>query len=135
VHFVARAGLALVFVYQGLAPKLLAAHRDEVAMLLDFGVAADNIEAMLRILGLAEVAFAFAVLIFWHRRWPSWLCLGLMFLAVAVVAVNSPRFLDAAFNPVSLNLAVACLAAVDLLVLGRLPSAARCQRKPPLETT
>jgi hypothetical protein len=30
---------------------------------------------------------------------------------------------------------LACLATVDLLVLGRLPSAARCQRKPPLETT
>jgi hypothetical protein len=58
-----------------------------------------------------------------------------MFVAVVAVAVNSPQFLDAAFNPVSLNLAVASLAAVDLLVLGRLPSATRCQRKPPLETT
>lgn len=134
VHFVARVGLALVFAFQGLAPKLLVAHRDEVAMLLDSGVAADNIHVVLTMLGLAEVGFALALLIFWHRRWPSWLCLGLMFLAVVVVAVNSPRFLDAAFNPVSLNLAVACLAAVDLLVLGRLPSAARCQRKPPLET-
>jgi hypothetical protein len=135
VHFVARAALALVFVYQGLVPKLLAAHRDEVAMLLDSGVAADNLDVVLTMLGLAEVGFALALLIFWHRRWPSWLCLGLMFVAVVAVAVNSPQFLDAAFNPVSLNLAVASLAAVDLLVLGRLPSATRCQRKPPLETT
>jgi uncharacterized membrane protein YphA (DoxX/SURF4 family) len=135
VHFVARAGLALVFVYQGLVPKLLAAHRDEVAMLLDSGVAADNLDVVLTMLGLAEVGFALALLIFWHRRWPSWLCLGLMFVAVVAVAVNSPQFLDAAFNPVSLNLAVASLAAVDLLVLGRLPSATRCQRKPPLEAT
>jgi DoxX-like family len=135
VHFVARAGLALVFAYQGLAPKLFAAHRDEVAMLLDSGVAADNIEVVLTMLGLAEVGFALFLLVFWRRRWPSWLCLGLMFLAVVVVAVNSPRFLNAAFNPVSLNLAVASLAAVDLLVLDRLPSASRCRRKPSVETT
>jgi hypothetical protein len=135
VHFVARAGLALVFAYQGLAPKLLAAHRDEVAMLLDSGVAADNVDVVLTLLGIAEVGFALALLIFWHRRWPSRLCLGLMLFAIVVVAVNSPQFLNAAFNPVSLNLAVACLAAVDLLVLDGLPSAARCLRKPPLETT
>jgi hypothetical protein len=135
VHFVARAGLALVFAYQGLAPKLLAAHRDEVAMLLDSGVAADNVGVVLTTLGVAEVGFALVLLIFWHRRWPSWLCVGLMLLAVVVVGVNSPRFLNAAFNPVSLNLAVACLAAVDFLVLDRLPSAARCRRRPPLETT
>ena len=135
VHFVARAGLALVFAYQGLAPKLLAAHRDEVAMLLDSGVAADNVGVVLTMLGAAEVGFALVLLTFWHRRWPSWLCVGLMLLAVVVVGVNSPRFLNAAFNPVSLNLAVACLAAVDLLVLDGLPSAARCRRRPPLETT
>jgi DoxX-like family len=135
VHFVARAALALVFAYQGLAPKLFAAHRDEVAMLLDSGVAADNIDVVLTMLGLAEVGFALFLLVFWRRRWPSWLCLGLMFLAVVVVAVNSPRFLNAAFNPVSLNLAVASLAAVDLLVLDRLPSASRCRRQPSVETT
>ena len=53
-----------------------------------------------------------------------------MLLATIGVAVSSPRYLGAAFNPVSLNLAVACLAVIDLLVLSGLPSAARCRRRP-----
>jgi hypothetical protein len=44
--------------------------------------------------------------------------------------LNSPRYLQAAFNPVSLNVAVASLAGIDLLVLGTVPSAARCLRRP-----
>ena len=33
------------------------------------------------------------------------------------VALSSPRYLVAAFNPVSLNLAIACLALLDVMVL------------------
>jgi hypothetical protein len=51
-----------------------------------------------------------------------------MAAATIGVAVNSPRYLGAAFTPVSINVAVACLAAVDLLLLAGLPSAVRCRR-------
>ena len=53
-----------------------------------------------------------------------------MLVATATVGLNSPRYFEAAFNPASLNLAVASLAAIDLLVLGSIPSAARCLRRP-----
>ena len=53
-----------------------------------------------------------------------------MVLATIGVALNSPRYLTAAFNPVSLNLAVACLAIIDLMVLRWLPSASHCLRRP-----
>ena len=56
-------------------------------------------------------------------------------LATIGVAVNSPRYLGAAFNPVSLNLAVGCLSVIDLTVLSGLPSAAHCRRRPVSETT
>jgi hypothetical protein len=52
-------------------------------------------------------------------------------IATAVVALRSPRFFDAAFNPFSLNVAVAALAAIDLLILAGVPSPARCLRRPP----
>ena len=54
-------------------------------------------------------------------------------VASAVIGVLSPRFFAAAFNPFSLNLAVVSLAAIDLLVLSRVPSAARCLRRPASE--
>jgi hypothetical protein len=130
VHGVARVGLALVFAYHALVPKLLGPHQDEIAMLRDAGIAAENTSAVLTLLGLAELLVAVCLLLFWRRRWPALLCVGLMVAATIGVAVNSPRYLGAAFNPVTLNLAVACLAAIDLIVLRGLPSAARCRRRP-----
>ena len=79
-------------------------------------------------LGISELAFAAALLVAWHGRWPVFVSLGSMLLATVVVGLNSPRYFEAAFNPASLNLAVASLAAIDLLVLGSIPSAARCLR-------
>ena len=134
VHGVARLGLALVFVYQGLVPKLIARHADEIAMLRDVGVGDEIGRLAVTALGVSELAFAAVLLLAWHRRWPASACLGSMLLATAVVGLNSPRYFEAAFNPVSLNLAVACLAAIDLLVLGGVPSATRCRRRPSPET-
>ena len=99
-------------------------------MLRDVGVSADVTNTAVIALGILELAFAAALLVAWHRRWPVFVCLGSMLLATAVVGLNSPRYFEAAFNPASLNLAVACLAAIDLLVLGSIPSAARCLRRP-----
>jgi DoxX-like protein len=70
VHGVARVGLALIFAYHGLAPKLLGPHADEIAMLRDVGVAAEGTGAMLTMLGIAELLLALSLVMFWHRRWP-----------------------------------------------------------------
>jgi hypothetical protein len=134
VHGATRVGLAVVFAYQGLVPKLIIRNADEIAMLRDAGIAAGSAHIAMIALGVGELTLAAAMLLAWHRHWPTALCLAAMVLATGIVAVGSPRFLTAAFNPVSLNVAVACLAAIDLLVLTGLPSAARCLRHPPLET-
>ncbi len=80
---------------------------------------------------MAELAFAAALLVFWSRRWPATLCLVLMPIAAFAVGTHSPRYLGAAFNPVSLNASVAALAIVDILSLGFAPTASRCRRTPP----
>lgn len=130
MHAVARVTLAAVFAYQGLVPKLLVRHADEIAMLRDGGIPPGTTAAAVTAFAIVELAFASVLLIGWHRRWPLYLCLASMALATAAVALNSPRYFEAAFNPASLNVSVAALAAIDLLVLGSLPSAARCLRHP-----
>ncbi len=55
----------------------------------------------------------------------------LMVLATVGVAINSPRYLTAAFNPVSLNLLLIVVAVIGLLVMKDLPSAHRCLREKP----
>jgi len=135
VHGVARVGLALIFAYHGLVPKLLGPHADEIAMVRDAGIAAESTWAVLALLGIAELLLALCLLMFWRRRWPSLLCLGLIVLATIGVALISPRYLGAAFNPVSLNVAIGYLSVIDLTVLSSLPSAARCRRRPASGTT
>jgi uncharacterized membrane protein YphA (DoxX/SURF4 family) len=133
VHFVARVALAFIFAYQGLVPKLIARHSDEVTMLQNAGVPPTLTGIVLNVLGISEVALAVALLVAWHQRWPALLCLIGMPVAAASVAFHSPHFFAAAFNPASLNIAVAALAAIDLFAIANIPSAGRCLRRAPSE--
>jgi hypothetical protein len=76
-----------------------------------------------------EICFALAIILFWKSRWTLWFTIGAMVLATLGVAVNSPAYLTAAFNPVTLNLSVAALASVGLLNGTDLPTASSCLRK------
>ena len=120
----------MIFAYQGVVPKLIARHVDEIAMLGDAGVPGDATGVALNALGISELALAAALLLAWRKPWPALLCLVLMPLVTAAVWLRSPQFFEAAFNPLTLNVAVASLAAIDLLVLASVPSAARCLRSP-----
>jgi uncharacterized membrane protein YphA (DoxX/SURF4 family) len=131
VHTLARAALAVIFAYQGFVPKLLARHVDEISMLRNAGISPALTNVALNALGVSEIAIAAALLFAWHRRLPVWVCLVAMPIATVAVGSGSPRFFEAAFNPFSLNLAVAALAAIDVLILAGVPSAARCLRRPP----
>ena len=131
VHLVSRVALASVWIYQGLVPKLIARHADELAMLADAGIAAPLLSGTLAAIGWGEVLMGAIVLLCFRRRWPMILTIVLMLLATIAVSVNSPMYLAAAFNPVSLNMLVAVMALVDLLVLRGLPSARNCLRKEP----
>jgi hypothetical protein len=133
IHTISRIALAAVFSYHGLVPKLLTRNGDEIAMLRDAGFAAGMAGPVVTALGILEMSFALVLLVAWHRRWPLFVCIGLMILATAAVGMNSPRYFTAAFNPLTLNLAIASLATIDLLVVGSIPSAARCLRRPASE--
>jgi uncharacterized membrane protein YphA (DoxX/SURF4 family) len=130
IHTISRVALAAVFIYHGLIPKLLTRNVDEIAMVRDAGLGAGVAGSVVTALGILELSFAAALLVAWRRRWPLFVCLALVLLATAAVGMNSPRYFGAAFNPFTLNLAVASLAGIDLLVVGSIPSAARCLRRP-----
>lgn len=130
IHLVARVALAAVLAYQGIVPKLLVRHGDEIAMIGAAGVPTSLRLAAVAALGFAELAMAVVLLVAWARSWPAWLLLAAIPIATSVVALSSPASFEAAFNPFSLNLSVAALAAIDLLVIARVPSAGRCLRRP-----
>lgn len=130
-YTISRSALAFVWIYHGLIPKLVYRNFDELRMLRDAGIPGPELIRALSALGLMEVCFGLAIAIFWKSRWPLWVTLAAMALATLGVAVTSPSFIGAAFNPVTLNASVAALAVVGLLNGAGRPSAAKCLRKPP----
>jgi hypothetical protein len=135
IHVVARTALALVFAYQGLVPKLLFRHADEITLMAASGIPLRWSGAAVAALGIAELALAAALLVRWSRTWPAWVCLAAMPLASLDVAMRSAHFFEAAFNPFSLNLSVAAVAAIDLVVMAGVPSAGRCRRRQSAEAS
>lgn len=131
MHGLCRIAVALVWLYQGIVPKLIAQHADELRMLEDAGIAATTGPTLLAVVGVSEALLGACVLLFFHHRWPLRLTVLLMLIATVAVAANSPGFLFAAFNPVSLNLLLAVTALVGLIAMKDLPAAGRCLRKKP----
>ena len=130
VHGLARIGMAAIFVWHGLVPTLLGPDATELRMMAEVGVPAGAIVASLRALGAAEVVLALALLLTWHRSGFAWLALAFAVVATAVTTIAAPEVVGGAFTPVTLNLGLGLLAAIDLLTLDGIPSAGRCRRRP-----
>jgi len=129
IYGVSRIAVALIWIYHGLIPKLLFRHADELALIRAAGIPEQNLAVVIGGLGLAEVALGLVLLIAWHTRVLLVLTILLMILALVSVAIQAPGYLAAAFNPVTLNLAVVALATIALLSSRDLPTARRCKRK------
>jgi len=119
VHAVARVALAFVFLWHGLVPKLLFRHADELALLRDAGLSAAAAARALTIIGVAEVVYGIALLALWRVRALLLVAAGAMLVMTPGILVGSPRFIAAAFTPVTLNLSVAVLGVVGWIASGR----------------
>jgi hypothetical protein len=126
-----RLTLAFIWLYHGAIPKLLYHSPDELKMLADAGVTSPHLRNWVSVFGCLEVGFALILIVFWRARWPLWCTIAVMVAATLAVSINSPAYLTAAFNPLTLNLAVAVLAAAGLLSRAYLPTAKTCHRRPP----
>jgi len=129
VYAICRLMVAFVWIYQGLVPKLLFANADESAMLADAGWHAESILTAVRAAGIAEIAFGLLLIAAWRVRTLFVVTIVLMLIALAFVAMESPRYFSAAFNPMTLNLSMVAFSVIGLLCRQDLPSASRCLRK------
>ena len=130
IHGLARVGTATIFAWHGLVPKLLGPDPIERSMMAAAGMPPDLVVVALRAMGAAELLFAAVLLATWHRAGAPWLALAFAAVATAVTGITSPAVVGAAFTPVTLNLGLGLLAAIDLLTLDGIPSAGRCRRRP-----
>ncbi|HEX8811660.1 MAG TPA: DoxX-like family protein [Terracidiphilus sp.] len=126
IYALARLTVVFVWLWHGLVPKLLFHDADELRMLHAAGL---SLSAMFWI-SAAEVVAGVAGLAFW--RWRGYLALTGIAMAVALIAValHSPEYLRAAFNPVTLNLCVLVLSVVAWWAWRYSAFAGRCRRSP-----
>lgn len=109
--------MAGIWLYQGLVPKLLGPHPDEVAMSAAFGIPVGLQTAASYAAGAGEVLFGLCILFFSRRAWPQLLSAAVTAALLVFVAIYVPRFLVGALNPVVMNVASMVLSAVALLAL------------------
>jgi hypothetical protein len=131
-HATAVAGLAGVWIYQGAVPKLWKTDPAEVGYWRKgLRLSERNARRAVHAAGAAEVAFGVATVAFSRRRGPFAGTALAMPVLVAATAVTDRKQLGRAFNPVSLNWAVAALAGVALATADGLPSGRRPLRRAP----
>lgn len=114
---ICRLSLATLWLYQGIVPKLLGPHEDELTMnqsIQPFWLSPEQISLWA---GIGEVIFGLLILFFYKKRgiyiWNNIALIGL-FLATLFL---TPQFVISAFNSFTLNLAMIALGWIALVCL------------------
>lgn len=120
--------LGIIWIYQGLIPKLLFTDTGEIEILRQSGLFNGNEENILTIIGIAEIAFGVALIII-HRKVIQYLnILGLCLLTVGAIFSDLMIF-TLPFNPFSLNISMIALSIIAILNFSNLPKASNCITK------
>jgi hypothetical protein len=124
----ARFGLGLMWLYQGLVPKLIVAD-GEMALAEAAGIGSP--ELLVTAVGVAEIMFGVTFLIFSRWRWP-YVATGVAMvpLTLVVLLTDGSSFGDP-FNPLVLNLLAIALSFVGFPTSKLTPRAGNCLRVPP----
>lgn len=130
-HATAVAGLAAVFAYQGLVPKVWKLDRAEVAIWRELGLGEQLARRVVRSVGAAEAGFAVATVLRSDKRWPFLVAIAAMPTLAIGAATANRSILTRAFNPASLGFAVVALAGVALTTRSGRPSGRRPRRHAP----
>ncbi|MBI3966782.1 MAG: DoxX-like family protein [Chloroflexi bacterium] len=130
VHAAVRLTLAAIWVYQGLVPKLLFPDSGELEILRAAQLLTGWEPLVLRLAGVGEVLFGLVLLVWWRSRALYAVNAALLVGLLAGALLSQPAIFVAPFNPISLTLAMIGLAVAGWWSSGRLPTAARCLRRP-----
>ena len=134
VHLASRLSLALTWIYQGLAPKLIERHAGELTMIQEGGFSEAASQIVLTGMGIFEVAIGLSCILFWRNR-AIFPIMGGLLAGFALGAFwTQPSIFLEPFNPASLTIAMLALCAIGWLSMAGLPSAANCIRINPRST-
>jgi len=124
----ANIALGLVWIYQGLIPKLLFANTGEIEILNQSGLFSGNEKAVLTLIGVAEMVFGLVILFVHKKSIHIANIIGLLLLSAAAMFSNATIF-TFPFNPFSLNVSMIALSIIVILNFRCLPKASNCITK------
>ncbi|AZJ19948.1 hypothetical protein COF76_00975 [Bacillus wiedmannii] len=120
---------AFVWIYQGIVPKLMFTHSEEVKMLSVIIGSTEHSIFVLKIIGLLEIIFGVLWLLPFPKR-KVFIVHIFMLIALTIAAglTNIASFTEP-FNPITLNVLLMGLSIVGYINSANLPSAKKCKRK------
>jgi hypothetical protein len=107
--------VAGIWLYQGIVPKLLGPHPDELAMSIAFGIPPNFQIAISYAVGVGEILLGLCILFMSYRAWPQLFSAISTAILLIFVAIYTPHYLIGAFNPVVMNIASIILSVVVLM--------------------
>ncbi len=119
----------LVWVYQGLVPKILMMHPVELTMLSDLtSMEGEKARMLLMLIGAAEIMFGTAWLFYRNKRQLHALQILIFPVLTLSAVIAEPTVATHPFNPLTFNLSLWLLSFVGFLLGKDLPTAANCVR-------
>ena len=130
VHWIGRGALAFIWLYHGIVPKLLAP-AGEIDLSQRTGVPASLGSAFVIAAAVFEIALGLGLVAVRDPRPLLVLSGALAILLALVTSVRVPELVAAPFQPITLGVAMAGLAAIAFRSYRDLPAARSCLRKAP----
>ena len=116
VRISCRLALGLVWLYEGLVPKLLFIRPDQIELVERSGLYLGTPQRFLQLLGAAQIAFAIWLLIGYAERLAVVIATAGMAILIVLVARNNPGMLTDPYGALIKDLClIACAYAVWLL--------------------
>jgi hypothetical protein len=126
---IARVSLALIWIYQGLVPKLLFRDSGELAILHHSHLFHGNESVILSFIGVGEILFGCALLLCWDSTLLLKINIALLAILGAGALFSQPQIFVAPFNPLTLSGAMIALAIIGLISSHDIPTSRRCKRR------
>jgi hypothetical protein len=130
VHWIGRGTLAFIWLYHGIVPKLLAP-AGEIDLSLRTGMPASLAPPFVIAAAVFEIALGLGLVVVRDARPLLVLSGALAILLALITSVRLPELVAAPFQPITLGVAMAGLAAVAFRSSSGLPAARNCLRKAP----
>ncbi|CAN5156178.1 hypothetical protein BH20VER2_BH20VER2_17880 [soil metagenome] len=122
IKLVSRYALGLVWLYEGLVPKLVFPRADQTELVRNSGWWWHSPDLTLQLLGLAQIAVGLWLLTGWRERAAVVIATGWMLLLIVLVANGNPAMLTDPYGALVKDLCLIACATTVWLLAGRGPA-------------